>query len=240
MFQDTNANPNLYVVSFRGTEPFNARDWATDVDLSWYKFKGIGQIHRGFMKALGLQNNGWPKEIIEPDDPDHLYAYYETRQMLRDILSRNEEAKFIVTGHSLGGALAILFVAVLTMHGEAELLERLEGVYTFRAAKVPRLPFDNKILFYKHFWECKYYTSWYKEKVLAEEPNKNYFSLLLAIPKFLNAVWELIRSFIIPCLKGPDYREGWLMTLMRMVGLVIPGLPAHCPQDYTNATRLGS
>ncbi|KAL9385941.1 hypothetical protein Peur_022951 [Populus x canadensis] len=269
MFQDTKADPNLFVLAFRGTEPFDAYGWATDVDLSWYKFKGIGQIHRGFMKALGSQNNGWPKEIIEPDH-DHLYAYYETRQMLRDIVSKNEQAKFIVTGHSLGGALAILFVAVLTMHGEAELLERLEGVYTFGQPRVgdeefgeymidglkkhkvkylryvycndmvPRVPFDNNSFFYKHFWECKYYTSWYKEKVMQEEPNKNYFSLLMAIPKFLNAVWELIRSFIIPCLKGPDYRESWLMTLIRVVGLVIPGLSAHCPQDYTNSTRLGS
>ena len=194
MFQDTKADPNLFVLAFRGTEPFDAYGWATDVDLSWYKFKGIGQIHRGFMKALGSQNNGWPKEIIEPDH-DHLYAYYETRQMLRDIVSKNEQAKFIVTGHSLGGALAILFVAVLTMHGEAELLERLEGVYTFGQPRVgdeefgeymidglkkhkvkylryvycndmvPRVPFDNNSFFYKHFWECKYYTSCYKEKV---------------------------------------------------------------------------
>ena len=194
MIQDTKTDPNLFVLAFRGTEPFDAYGWATDVDLSWYKFKGIGQIHRGFMKALGLQNNGWPKEIIEPDH-DYLYAYYEARQMLRDIVSKNEQAKFIVTGHSLGGALAILFVAVLTMHGEAELLERLEGVYTFGQPRVgdeefgeymidglkkhkvkylryvycndmvPRVPFDNNCFFYKHFWECKYYTSWYKEKV---------------------------------------------------------------------------
>lgn len=40
-----------------------------------------------------------------------------------------------------------------------------------------------------------------------EEPDKSYFSLLFAIPKFLNALWELIRSFMIPCIKGQDYKE---------------------------------
>ncbi|KAL9359606.1 hypothetical protein Peur_047729 [Populus x canadensis] len=102
--------------------------------------------------------------------------------------------KFIVTGHSLGGASAILFMAVLIIHEEARFLERLEGVYTFG-----------------------------QPGVMPEEPNKNYFSLFFAIPKFLNAVWELIRSFMIPCIKG----------------LVIPGLSAQCPQDYTSSTRMG-
>ncbi|KAJ6939861.1 hypothetical protein NC651_006120 [Populus alba x Populus x berolinensis] len=27
--------------------------------------KGIGQVHRSFMRALGLQNINWPKEIFE-------------------------------------------------------------------------------------------------------------------------------------------------------------------------------
>ncbi|KAJ9166244.1 hypothetical protein P3X46_021022 [Hevea brasiliensis] len=268
MLQDTNTDPNLIVVAFRGTSPFDAYAWCTDVDISWYELQGFGKIHRGFMNALGLQKDGWPNEIAP--DSDHLYAYYEIRRVLRDILSKNEKAKFIVTGHSLGGALAILFVGVLAIHKEAWLLDRMEGVYTFGQPRVgdrqfggfmedklkendvrylryvycndmvPRLPYDDSTLLYKHFGPCLYYNSLYQGKVLWEEPNKNYFNLFWAIPKNLNAVWELIRSFIIPCVKGRNYREGWFMRVFRIIGLAIPGLSAHTPQDYDNSTRLGS
>lgn len=73
-----------------------------------------------------------------------------------------------------------------------------------------------------------------------EEPDKNYFSLLWLIPKILNAVLELIRGFILPYICGPVYKESCAMTLVRVFGMFIPGLAAHCPQDYNNATRLGS
>ncbi|KAF2324370.1 hypothetical protein GH714_013173 [Hevea brasiliensis] len=268
MLQDKDTDVNHIVVAFRGTNPFDAYAWCTDVDISWYELQGVGKIHRGFMKALGLQKDGWPKEISLGSE--HLYAYYEIRRMLRDILSKNEKAKFIVTGHSLGGALAILFVAVLAIHKEAWLLDRMEGVYTFGQPRVgdrqfgnfmqdklkendvrylryvycndmvPRLPYDDASLLYKHFGPCLYYNSLYQGKVLWEEPNKNYFNLFWAIPKNLNAAWELIRSFIIPCVKGRNYGESWFMTLFRIIGLAIPGLSAHIPQDYDNSTRLGS
>ncbi|XVF64076.1 hypothetical protein PTKIN_Ptkin09bG0137900 [Pterospermum kingtungense] len=224
MFEDTRANPNLIVVAFRGTSPFSADDWRTDVDISW----------------------------------------------LRKVLKQNPEARFILTGHSLGGALAILFPAVLMLHEEEWLLQRLDGVYTFGQPKVgdekfgefmkerlrkfgvkyfryvygddlvPRVPSDDKTLFFKHIAPCLYFNSFYKGKVLSEEPNKNYFSLPWVLPKITNAIWELIRGFIIPYWKGPEYKEGWFLRLWRIIGLVAPGVSAHLLQDYVNSTRLGT
>lgn len=49
------------VVSFRDTETFAAESWSSNVDLSWYEIDGIGNIHAGFMKALGLLRvKDWP------------------------------------------------------------------------------------------------------------------------------------------------------------------------------------
>ncbi|ONI33581.1 hypothetical protein PRUPE_1G434100 [Prunus persica] len=278
LFQDTTSDPNLIVVAFRGTEPFDADEWSTDFDISWCEFSGVGKAHSGFMKALGMQPNyTWPLELkteqVNVDQP-HRFAYYTIRKKLIDLLQENKSAKFILTGHSLGGALAVMFVAVLAMHGyerEYELLmERLEGVYTFGQPRVgdakfggymkeklqkygvrymryvysndlvARIPYDDKTLFFKHFGPSLYFNSCYKGKVLEEEPNKNYFNPLWVIPKSLNAVWELIRSFILPLRRGSEYKEAWFMRALRVVGLILPGLVAHAPQDYVNLTRLGS
>ncbi|KAL4649619.1 hypothetical protein ACB092_01G027200 [Castanea dentata] len=271
MFQDTRVDPNLIVVAFRGTEPFDPKGWRTDVDLSWYEFEGVGKTHSGFMKALGLQKNkGWPKEI-EQGINQKKYAYYEIRQRLRELLQTNENAKFILTGHSLGAALAILFLTVLAKHEEELLMRKLEGVYTFGQPRVgdkqlrhymekklkqynvrylrfvycndivPRVPYDDDDNdFFTHFGPCLYYNSFYEGKILKDEPNKNYFSGTWAIFKFMNAVWELIRSFIIPYTRGQEYKESWLMKIMRIFGLVFPGLAEHSPPDYVNVTRLGS
>lgn len=192
--QDTKSEPNLIVVAFRGTEPFDANQWRTDVDISWYELPNVGKIHGGFMKALGLQKeSGWPKEIEQSNH--NSYAYYTIREKLRAMLEANEDAKFILTGHSLGAALAILFAAVLTLHEEAWLLDKLEGVYTFGQPRVgdlkfgefmedklrkhdvkymryvygndlvPRVPYDDKSLFFKHFGPCLFFNSLYHGQV---------------------------------------------------------------------------
>ncbi|XP_010263523.1 PREDICTED: uncharacterized protein LOC104601764 isoform X1 [Nelumbo nucifera] len=270
--------PELIVVSFRGTRPFDADAWRSDVDISWYEIPEVGRVHGGFMKALGLQKgSGWPKDIIQPaataaegKQNQHPFAYYAIRGKLRDMLRDREGAKFILTGHSLGGALAILFAVVLALHQDEWMLKRLDGVYTFGQPRVgdeklgkfmesqlrsygvrylrfvycndmvPRLPYDDSTLMFKHFGTCVYYNSCYQGKILQEEPNKNYFSVLMVMPKILNAFWELIRSFTIRFKSGADYKEGSLLRLFRMMGLIVPGVSAHTPQDYVNATRLGS
>lgn len=68
-------------------------------------------------------------------------------------------------------------------------------------------------------------------QVVGEEPNKNYYSIKWAIPKIVNAWWELMRSFIIPYMKGAAYKEGSVLRVMRMIGIL---------QDYVNSIRLGS
>ncbi|CAN4082910.1 unnamed protein product [Withania somnifera] len=272
VLQDKNVDPELIIVAFRGTEFFNSDDWISDFNLSWYEIAGMGKVHAGFMKALGLQKSiGWPKDIEHTSTNNQPSpAYYFLRKLLKQLLEKNEKASFVVTGHSLGGALAILFPAILAFHKESWLLKRLAGVYTFGQPRVgdenfveyvkgqlakhevpyyrivysndmvPRLPYDNSTFMFKHFGTCIYYNSLYREKILIEDPDKNGFVILLFIPKMLNAVWELIRSFILPCINGRRYTEGGLLLLMRVVGLLLPGIPAHCPQDYINATRLGS
>ncbi|XVF61173.1 hypothetical protein PTKIN_Ptkin08bG0108500 [Pterospermum kingtungense] len=260
---------DMIVVAFRGTESFNADDWSTDLDISWYELDEMGKIHGGFMKALGLvMEKGWPPHVEQ--DNSRPLAYYTIREKLREQLKLNNETKFMLAGHSLGGALSILFPAVLALHKETRLLNRLGGVYTFGQPRVgdkkfkefmelqlqnhdfrylryvysndmiPRTPTDDVTFLYKHFGTCLYFNCCYKGKILEEQPHKNCISLFAWIPSFLNADWELLRGFILPLVKGSEYEESWLLILLRLWGLAFPGLSAHNPQDYVNATRLCS
>ncbi|KAI3500448.1 hypothetical protein L1887_36269 [Cichorium endivia] len=273
IFSDQTRDYELICVSFRGTSPFSADDWCTDLNLSWYRLGNIGQVHMGFLKALGLQKirercASLPEEIEEDEHGGNTFAYYKIRQILKQKLDENKNSRFIVSGHSLGGALAVLFPAILAFHDEFELLERLEGVYTFGQPRVgdkefcrymedllgvkryfrfvyandiiPRIPFDDSDFLFKHFGYCYYFNSFYKGQVVNEEPNKNYFSIKVVVPMYLNAVFELVRSFVLPYTFGSNYKEGILLLGVRLFGLILPGASAHCPQDYVNLTRLAS
>jgi hypothetical protein len=250
---DKSEDANLILISFRGTEPFDADDWSTDFDYSWYEIPGLGKVHMGFLEALGLGNRtdavsfqnhlegkdmrfnssngvdvstipsegtesvspnadsdmdqgGWDRSSNSegaasagikkiPPEMVEMTAYYGVKSKLKSLLKEHKNAKFIVTGHSLGGALAILFPTVLVLHEEEEIMQRLLAVYTFGQPRVgnkelgrfieahldypvpkyfrvvycndlvPRLPYDDKTFLYKHFGACLYYDSLYIEKV---------------------------------------------------------------------------
>ncbi|XP_060172969.1 triacylglycerol lipase OBL1 [Lycium barbarum] len=278
---DKPKDANLILISFRGTEPFDADDWITDFDYSWYEIPKLGKVHMGFLEALGLGNRGNTstfheqlfvknaKSIDSEQPPERSTAYYTVRSKLKSLLNEHDNAKFVVTGHSLGGALAILFPTMLVMHEETDVMKRLLGVYTYGQPRignrqlgkfmeahlehpvpkyfrvvysndlVPRLPYDDKTFLYKHFGICMYYNSLYIEQKVDEEPNMNFFGLRFVLPVYLNAGWEFIRSFTMGYIYGTEYKESWESVLLRMVGLVFPGISAHSPVDYVNSVRLG-
>ncbi|CAI9110179.1 OLC1v1010158C2 [Oldenlandia corymbosa var. corymbosa] len=270
IFHDKSANPDMVIVAFRGTELFNSDDWCTDFDLSWTKFKTMGYVHSGFMKALGLQKDqSWPENVDEKHQLN--LAYYSIREKLRKIFQQNSQTRFILTGHSLGGALAVLFPAILALHDETSILERLEAIYTFGQPRVGdeifgnfvnaqlkqygvkyyrfvynydivcRLPYDSTTLMFKHFGTCIYYNSLYQGKIVPREPHKNYFSFRAIITRTADCLWEFLRGFLLPRLYGPEYREGLLLLGLRLIGvLLMPGLPAHSIHEYINAIRLGT
>lgn len=187
---------DLIVLSFRGTEPFNAQDWSTDVDLSTLLAGKLGLLHLGFLKALGLQNEtnfilGFPTSIeMNADKP---VAYYILRQELRNLLAKHKNAKIIVTGHSLGGALSAVFPALLSYHNQNDILNSMHSVMNYGQPRVgdaifksyvnvlmrvkyqrmvyrydivPRIPFDLPPLSnFTHCGKCIYFDGWYKGKV---------------------------------------------------------------------------
>jgi hypothetical protein len=154
------------------------------------------EVSKGPSEGIkALSSNAAAGNKIVPPDMVEKSAYYAVRKKLESLLEEHKNAKFVVTGHSLGGALAILFPCVLVLHEEMELMDRLLGVYTFGQPRVgnrqlgrymeshlnkpirkyfrvvysndlvPRLPYDDRTFLYKHFGVCLYYDSLYNEHV---------------------------------------------------------------------------
>ncbi|KAK1280536.1 hypothetical protein QJS04_geneDACA004810 [Acorus gramineus] len=267
---DKAKDAQLIVLAFRGTEPFNSQDWATDVNLSWISTGKMGKVHMGFMKALGLTDErdfakGFPAESPSKD-PSKALAYYSIRDTLNALLKENPNAKVLITGHSLGGALATLFPALLLYHNQTTILNSLLHVFTFGQPRVgdeefanfmasalmlryrhivyrydivPRVPLDlPPVSLFKHFGDCIYYSSWYVRKAVDEEPNKDYFSLKYIPSMHFHALVDLIRGVFAWLKPGVEFKEGLVSILFRAVGLLIPGLASHSPRDYVNGGRL--
>mgnify|MGYP003694354825 CR=1 FL=1 len=83
------AGPDLIVVAFRGTE--NLLDWWTNMNVAWVVLQGGVKVHTGFFQAYHPIR-------------DALFAKIEQ-------LLKAKPRPVYVTGHSLGGALAVMATA---------------------------------------------------------------------------------------------------------------------------------
>lgn len=92
-------------LAFRGTA--DLRNWLTDLDCEFVPF-GNCRVHRGFFEAMNA---------VEPD--------------LSAALGEAQGARIWLTGHSLGGALAMLWALWAVRNGY-----EIAGVYTFGQPRV--------------------------------------------------------------------------------------------------------
>ncbi len=98
------------LIAFRGTEISKIKDWFTDLMATEVASPtGSGKVHKGFAAALSAV---WPQLT-------------QTLDELHDGL-----APIWITGHSLGGALAVLAAAQL------QSLRPIQGLYTFGQPRV--------------------------------------------------------------------------------------------------------
>ncbi|CAD6261927.1 unnamed protein product [Miscanthus lutarioriparius] len=265
------AEAELVVVAFRGTRPFDAAGWCADLDPSWYKIPRLGRAHAAYTHALGAQRNiGWPKWVEHIKGKlQKVYAYYTIPDTVKELLEANTKARLLVTGHGSGGALAVLFAAILAYHKEKAVLDRLAGVYTFGQPRVgdamfamflernldrprkrhfritygddalPRLPNESSAAHFLHFGLGLHFDKSYKLKVLREIPGEEASSSVLdAVTSRVSSAWELGRGVYLGYQRA-YFREGWLLLLMRVLTVALPGLPFHRVQDYVNAMVLG-
>ena len=113
--------PKVCIVAFRGTEQ-KLEDFITDVDFiqqeaTWGPAESLSKIHRGFRTALDAV---WPDLLEE----------------LRDV-----QCPIWFTGHSLGGALAVL--AGYRLHDCGTTGHTVAGVYTFGQPRVANMTWVN-------------------------------------------------------------------------------------------------
>lgn len=117
------AGNDLIIVVFRGTE--DELDWTTNLRLAWVTLDGGTRVHTGFFQAY------WPIR-------ERLFAEIEK-------LLKAKPRPVYVTGHSLGGALALMATAELANHQRRHVRDSIAACYTFGCPRAGDSSFDQYV-----------------------------------------------------------------------------------------------
>ncbi|MFN5855579.1 MAG: lipase family protein [Pseudanabaenaceae cyanobacterium] len=117
-------NDQIIVLAFRGTEQTKIRDWLTDLKFRQEPGPAGINVHRGFYKGL---------KSVWADVLDNLTEFRQNNQAV------------LLTGHSLGAALATLATAQLKVDKNIT----TSGLYTFGSPRVGGQDFEK--YFSQHF-----------------------------------------------------------------------------------------
>jgi triacylglycerol lipase len=105
-------NDSTVVLAFRGTEKF--KDWLINAGID-FKVTVHGRVHRGFDSALA---SVWS-------------------QITSTLTKVQQNAQSLwITGHSLGGALAVLAAARFSLDLEQDIYKNVNGLYTFGQPRI--------------------------------------------------------------------------------------------------------
>ena len=134
---DTKGRPPFLVLSFRGTEPKKPADIKSDLDATPMDLGRLGGPGGTVFVKLGEEETEaqkkWPKVRVHPG---FWKAFSVVKKDLLDIINapENKDLPLYITGHSLGGALAVVATYVLDS-------DRIAACYTFGGPRVGNLQF---------------------------------------------------------------------------------------------------
>ena len=117
----------VVILAYRGTQPANLANWLGDADIGSESMVLAGQplaVHSGFHRNFRATRTAVLDELIAAREGRSLFDP-EVK------VDRPMEALY-VTGHSLGGAMAVLFALSAAADPDfASIADRLRAVYTF-------------------------------------------------------------------------------------------------------------
>jgi triacylglycerol lipase len=129
-------NGSQITIVFRGSD--SAIDWTTNFDTDQQQAEFDQQIIRQVIVADQDREQSYPYSGVSSSGAEmhqgFSNAYFSVRKDIHDYLKQHPVSQVTVTGHSLGGALAIL-CGVDIQYNFASQLQKLE-VYTYGAPKV--------------------------------------------------------------------------------------------------------